>query len=169
MKTIAGLATVVLAFGVIGTTQTASAGSGWVNLPRSGTGFKTHEPAYRQWGQARLVNGLMNMGRGWTTYAHRGRTLNYGDMSKYGGGYFPPHQTHRDGRDCDMSMINWAGDAQPGLTRFMGGYSHNNTGQLVWYMYHMSGNSIRVIYFNDTSLGTTYCTGHDNHLHYGIW
>ena len=168
MRRITGVAVAAMAaFSWLGGAQTAFAGSGWVNLPRSGYGFRTHSPAWRQWGQARLVNGLKNMGKNWAN-SHGGKWLDYGDMSKYGGGYFPPHQTHRNGTDCDMSMINRAAYAQPGLTRFSSWYSHAYTGQLVWWMRH-NGVSVRVIYFNDTSLGTTYCTGHDNHLHYGIW
>ena len=166
MRLIKGLTAGAAVIACLGGATTASA-SGWVNLPRSGTGFKTHTSADRQWGQARLVNALVSLGKAWN-YTHHGHTLIYGDMSKYGGGYFPPHQTHQTGLDCDMSMINGAADAQPGLTIYSGWYSRFYTGQLVWWMYQRGG--VRVIYFNDRGVGgTTWCTGHDNHLHYGIW
>ncbi len=154
------------AFVVLGASQDVFAG-GWTQLPRSGLGFKTHSSPDRQWGQARLVNNLIGLGQNWN-YSHSGHHLDYGDISKYGGGYFPPHQTHRNGTDCDMSMINGAADAQPGLTIYSGWYSRFYTGQLVWWMYQRGG--VRVIYFNDRGVGgTTWCTGHDNHLHYGIY
>ena len=167
MKLSKGWMTGTLAIVCVGGASTASAGNGWVNLPRSGLGFRTHSSSDRQWGQARLVNNLMGLGTVWSRI-HPGRTLNFGEMSKYDGGYFPPHQTHRNGTDCDMSMINGVADAQSGLTRFSGWYSRSFTAQLVYWMRLRGG--VRVIYFNDTSIpSVTWCSGHDNHIHYGIY
>ncbi len=155
------------AFVVFGATQDASAG-GWQQLPRSGHGFKTHAPAYRQWGQARFVNGLQALGRFYNYAAGRGH-CDYGDMSKYGGGYFPPHSSHRNGTDCDMSMMNHSGAAQPGLTIWSGSYSSYYTSKLVWCMRNMREWSVRTVLFNGRIGGVSWYTGHDNHLHLGIY
>lgn len=160
-----GLAAAVFVLAGVGGAQTASAG-GWAQLPRSGLGFRTHSSSDRQWGQARMVNNLVGLGKVWD-HIHRGRYLSFGDMSKYGGGYFPPHQTHRYGTDCDMRMLNTSAYAQS-MTRWSWSYSRTYTAQLVYWMRMRGG--VRVIYFNDTAIpGVTWCSGHDNHLHYGIY
>ncbi len=166
MRKITGGAVLTAAFAILGSVQDASA-SGWVQLPRSGPGFKTHTSADRQWGQARMINGLQALGRFYNYAAGRGNT-NYGDISKYGGGYFPPHSSHRNGTDCDMSMMNNAGVAQPGLTIY-GGYSPYYTGKLVWCMRNMREWSVRCVLFNGRISGVSWYTGHDNHLHLGIY
>ena len=164
-RKVAGLAAAVLALAGGGGDRTASA-SGWNQLPRSGLGFRTHSSSDRQWGQTRMVNNLIGLGKVWD-YIHRGRYLSFGDMSKRGGGYFPPHQTHRYGTDCDMRMLNRSAYAQS-MTRWSSSYSRTYTAQLVYWMYKRGG--VRVVYFNDTSIpGVRWCSGHDNHLHYGIY
>ena len=52
MRTRIGLVAAVIA--VVAGAQVASAG-GFVNLPRSGIGFRTSQPAYRQWGTPRMI------------------------------------------------------------------------------------------------------------------
>ncbi len=150
-----------------GAAQDASAG-GWVQLPRWGVGFTTHSAAYRQWGMPRMVNGLVSLGRCWN-YSHPGRVLNYGDISKYGGGYFPPHVSHRNGVDVDMQPITTSGSA--GYT-YVGSwnYSRAYTSQLVWWMWRQSAFRVNVIFFNDSAIGgRTYWPGHANHLHMRIY
>ena len=137
------------AFVVLGASQDVFAG-GWTQLPRSGLGFKTHSSPDRQWGQARLVNNLVGLGQNWN-FSHGGRHLSFGDMSRYGGGYFPPHQTHRDGRAGDF--LPWG--------------SYYNTQRFVNLMY--SAGSISFILYNGGQRGVRWAYGHGDHLHMAIY
>ena len=163
MRTRIGLAAAVIA--VVAGAQAASAG-GFVNLPRSGIGFRTSQPAYRQWGTPRMINGLISLGKGWN-YSHPGHYATYADISLQHGGYFYPHVSHRHGVDVDIQPMTTS--ASGGYTSVgWSSYSTAYTGQLVWWIYHTPW-SVNVIFHNNSRIGgVTYWPGHYNHLHVRI-
>ena len=89
-----------------------------------------------------------------------------GDISRKGGGPFPPHATHKDGLDVDMRPLTNNGINEP-TNIGAANYSHEQTRELLLLI---RGNfNIEVIFFNDPltiSEGLTRrAKGHGNHLH----
>jgi hypothetical protein len=89
-----------------------------------------------------------------------------GDISRRGGGSFPPHSAHKDGRDVDVRPFRHHGE--PGPTNINEpSYDHSLTRELVVLIRQKFTDA--TILFNDSLLVTDGLTrrfaGHDNHLH----
>ena len=93
-----------------------TANTGWLErgviLPEQGPGFYTYYPytqtppnrESRRHGTARLVRGIVELGKWWeTTYAGAPR-LGIGDLSSEGGGDFDLHASHENGLDVDIRL-----------------------------------------------------------------
>ncbi len=146
----------------------ARSAAGFVNLPGGGYGYTTYIGAYGRWGVPRLVSGLISMARRWRNGypGVSGRHLNFGDISLQNGGYFYPHQTHRDGHAVDMLPVSTSGSAA-GVVVGGWGYSTYYTQKLA--NLHRSVWSVSFILHNNSRMyGVRYYPGHDNHLHTAI-
>jgi peptidoglycan hydrolase-like protein with peptidoglycan-binding domain len=137
-------------------------------LPGSGIGFTTYnrEPGGAdQFGRAATIRHVQELGELWST-KHPSRPIAIGDISRRGGGPFPPHATHKDGLDVDMRPLTNNGVNEPtniGAANF----SHEATRELIILI--RENFHIEKVFFNDPltiSEGLTKpAKGHENHVH----
>jgi peptidoglycan hydrolase-like protein with peptidoglycan-binding domain len=136
-------------------------------LPEAGRGFATFNReagGADQFGLATTILAIQTLGAAWAeTHAF---PIFVGDISRRGGGAFPPHSSHKDGRDVDLRPFRQ--DGEPGPTNIHdASYDHALTRQLVLFVRNRFPHAS--ILFNDPLLVgdglTRRFAGHDNHLH----
>lgn len=136
-------------------------------LPEAGRGFTTfnREPGGAdQFGLASTILAIQSIGAAWAeTHSF---PIFVGDISRKGGGSFPPHSSHKDGRDVDVRPFRHNGE--PGATNINdASYDHALTRELVLLVRQEFADV--AILFNDKLLVRDRLTkpfaGHDNHLH----
>lgn len=139
-----------------------------VCLPESGIGFVGYNRERNgadQYGTAFTVHAIIQLAAKWHI-PQSGAPLQIGDISRKGGGAFPPHSSHRNGRDFDMRPFRKDKKRLP-VTCHDANYDRATTEAFVRLVRSLYPNAI--IYFNDRKLIekglTTRCAGHDNHLH----
>lgn len=137
-------------------------------LPESGIGYVTfnREPGGRdQFGRASTVRSIQHLGELWHD-RHPTTPIAIGDMSRRGGGPFPPHASHTDGRDADIRPLTNNGRNEP-TNIDAANFSHALTRELILLI--RDELNPEVIFFNDPltiSEGLTRrAAGHGNHLH----
>jgi peptidoglycan hydrolase-like protein with peptidoglycan-binding domain len=137
-------------------------------LPESGVGFVTfnREPGGRdQVGRASTIRSIQHLGELWHD-RHPTIPLAIGDISRRGGGPFPPHASHKDGRDADIRPLTNNGRNEP-TNIDAANFSHALTRELI-LLIRESFNP-EVIFFNDPLTIkeglTKHAQGHHNHLH----
>lgn len=137
-------------------------------LPESGIGYVTfkREPGGRdQFGRASTVRAIQQLGELWHE-RHPTVPFAVGDMSRRGGGPFPPHASHKDGRDADLRPLTNNGRNEP-TNVGAANYSHRLTRELILLI--REALNPEAILFNDPltiSEGLTRrAAGHGNHLH----
>ena len=163
MKKLLWLAAAVVSFAGFGS---AGAYASYVHLPSSGYAYISHTSSWRQWGQPRMVSGLIALGRKWRN-AHPGKHLDYGDISKRGGGYFPPHVSHRLGVDVDTRPITTSGSA--GYTS-VGWRNYSTYYNIQYARMQRTCWRVRLMLHNNRRIpGCTYWRNHANHFHTRIW
>ncbi len=136
-------------------------------LPESGRGFATfnREPDGRdQVGLASTILAIQTIGAAWAD--RHDFPIFVGDISRRGGGSFPPHSAHKNGREVDVRPFRHNG--QPGATNINDpSYDHALTRELVLVVREKFPQV--TILFNDPLLVgdglTKRFAGHDNHLH----
>jgi hypothetical protein len=69
------------------------------------------------WGTPRTIRLLQEALRAYTRGGRGGPKVHIGDISLHGGGVFPPHLSHRHGRDVDIGYVLRGADAD--VTRFL--------------------------------------------------
>lgn len=69
------------------------------------------------WGTPRTIRLLQEAIRAYTRGGRGGPKVHVGDISRHGGGVFPPHLSHRHGRDIDIGYVLRGADAE--VTRFV--------------------------------------------------
>jgi len=137
-------------------------------LPIDGEGYTTYkrEPGGAdQFGTAMTVNRIMDLGRKWFLL-HPEVFLQFGDISRKGGGAFPPHASHKNGRDVDVRPIRKDNRMDPVSVGEVA-YDKVRTEEFVKLVRsRYPGVSI---FFNDASLIakdlTAHAKRHENHLH----
>jgi penicillin-insensitive murein DD-endopeptidase len=137
-------------------------------LPEFGTGFVGYgreKNGADQWGTAFTINAIQEIGKEWHAL-HPDCPLQIGDISRKGGGSFPPHASHRNGRDFDMRPIRKDSKRLP-VTVTDAAYDAKRTEELVRLV--RKHYPAAIIYLNDESLIRKRLTarmgGHSNHLH----
>ena len=137
-------------------------------LPESGVGFVTYnrEPGGRdQFGRASAIRAIQQLGELWHD-RHPTVPFAVGDISRRGGGPFPPHASHRNGRDVDLRPLTNNGRNEP-TNVGAANYSHALTRELATLIRQELNPEF--ILFNDPLLIadglTRRADGHGNHLH----
>ncbi len=136
-------------------------------LPEFGRGFATFNRdtgGADQFGRAATILAIQTLGAAWAET--HDFPIFVGDISRKGGGAFPPHSSHKDGRDVDVRPFRHNGQA--GATHIDDpSYDHALTRELVVLI--KSRFPATTILFNDARLVadrlTTRFPQHDNHLH----
>jgi peptidoglycan hydrolase-like protein with peptidoglycan-binding domain len=131
-------------------------------------GYTTYnrEPGGRdQFGRASTIRAIIHLGEAWNK-DHKNVPFAVGDISRRGGGPFPPHASHTDGKNVDLRPLTNNGINEPTNIN-AANYSHALTRELVVFIRKEFPNI--TIFFNDPRLLreglTKRAAGHDNHLH----
>ena len=101
------LGTIALALVALGATTQAEA-LDLVEMPRPQNGEYVLSSSVgnpgkgRHWGQPAMVRHLILVAKEWKRRHPELPRLRIGDISKFGGGPFPPHKTHQDGLSVDI-------------------------------------------------------------------
>ncbi|HLM55302.1 MAG TPA: penicillin-insensitive murein endopeptidase, partial [Pyrinomonadaceae bacterium] len=131
-------------------------GPGYTSFKRDGAG---------QFGRPVMIDFVRGLGAAWAA-RHPNVKLVIGDISLRGGGPFPPHLDHQDGREVDIWAVPNSGAAEP-TNIFSPNYSRVLTRELALLIKQRV--PAAVVYFDDPTLvseGLTVETSdHDNYLH----
>jgi peptidoglycan hydrolase-like protein with peptidoglycan-binding domain len=137
-------------------------------LPMNGVGFQTYnrEPnGADQFGTELAINAIIALAGKWFLL-HPEVPLQFGDISRKGGGKFPPHASHKNGRDVDVRPIRKDNRMEPVSVGEVA-YDTIRTEEFVRLVKSRHPNA--TIFFNDTRLInkglTSHAAGHHNHLH----
>jgi hypothetical protein len=96
--------------------------------------------------------------------------VSVGDVSRRGGGYFPPHAGHRVGMDVDIRPVRRdSRQCRRGVSWRDRAYDRRGTRRLIRSIRAAAQGHVKVIFFNDPVLIraglTRWYPGHDDHLH----
>ena len=83
-------------------------------LPESGVGFRTYrreEGGADEVGLPETIDFLVRLGEDWSQ--HSEVPFQIGDISRAGGGPFPPHEAHQNGTEADMRPFRKDGAMEP--------------------------------------------------------
>jgi Penicillin-insensitive murein endopeptidase len=125
-------------------------------------------PAWRRWGRVGVVRDLVQVA--WRFHRTGKGRLALADVSRRGGGYLPPHASHRVGLDADIRPARRDGrQCIRGTTWRSRTYDRRGTRQLIRAIRAVARGRVHLIYFDDPVLIraglTRYWPGHDDHLH----
>lgn len=140
------------------------AGRVGVQLPRSGPGYRTYGEPQNQFGTPQTVSRLRHISEVWSKQ-HR-TPIQFGHISKRGGGKLYPHKSHKRGIDVDIRPVRADGAALPTTWRDRS-YDRRSTLELLRTIRGLYPNT--VILFNDPEairqgLSKRWAN-HDNHIH----
>ena len=131
-------------------------GPGYTSFKRDGAGL---------YGRPAMVDFIKGLGAAWAARRPNVKLV-IGDISLRGGGPFPPHIDHQDGREVDIWALPNSGVTEP-TNIFSPNYSRDLTRELVQLIKQRYPTAI--VYFDDPRLvseGLTRETSdHDNYLH----
>lgn len=136
-----------------------------------GIGYHSYVNRSRQYACPKMIECLQNVGL--MFFLETGIEFGVGDISKQGGGKFPPHKSHQQGVDVDIRPIR-KDCAQKGVKVGDKQYDRELTALLVYLFYMLC--DVSVIGFQDPTLerevewfmGRSIIRpwmGHANHLH----
>lgn len=139
-------------------------------LPEAGPGFRTYnreEGGADQYGLPSTVDFLVQLGEEWQS-DHQ-VPFQVGDMSRLGGGPFPPHAGHQNGNEADVRPFRRDGEMAP-TDIFDLAYDQAATRQFIEKVHER--NPRVIVLFNDPQLidegHCRFYPGHYNHLHVRI-
>lgn len=138
-----------------------------VLLPNGGTGFVTNNRGNDefQFGQRSSIDAAIAVGIAWDAL-HPNHPFSIGQISKKGGGPFPPHLSHRLGIDIDVRPMRKDGANQP-VTIDDAQYDRPFTTELIdlWW----TKAPVQAVFFNDQTVIdkklSRFVKGHGNHFH----
>lgn len=78
-------------------------------MPQQGPGFRCRQPPSRRYGLPETIHALIHIGAAWYNRHPKGPEIVISDISKRGGGTFPPHKSHQIGLDVDLSFNRTGG------------------------------------------------------------
>lgn len=136
-------------------------------LPESGAGFRTYnrEPdGIDQVGLPSTIAFIERLGGAWEQECEV--PFQVGDISRRGGGPFPPHSGHKNGNEADLRPFRKDGAMLPTNIQDPN-YDRDTTRQFVQLLKKLAPDTL--VLFNDAQLIkeglTRYHKGHHNHLH----
>ena len=137
-------------------------------LPMNGEGFTTYNRELNgadQYGTAPVINAIVALARKWFLL-HPEILLQFGDISRKGGGEFERHTSHKNGRDADVRPLRRDNRLDPVSVGEIA-YDSIRTEELVKLI--LNRHPKATIFFNDQRLInkklTQQAAGHHNHLH----
>jgi Penicillin-insensitive murein endopeptidase len=134
-------------------------------LPASGPGFYSYTSPEKRFAHADAIRAVRAIGLAWARAHPSGPRIAVGDISRQGGGQFPPHSSHRGGLDVDLRPVRGDGTEAP-VTYKDPAYSRALTQELVNLVRANGVVVVQHVLFNDPQVtGVSSSPGHDNHLH----
>ena len=137
-------------------------------LPVNGVGFRTNNRTNNSHFATQVIHDLLIKIAGLWHDVHPDRPISIGQISRKGGGEFPPHHQHRLGIEADMRMLSKSGEDLI-LTFHSSQYSRDLTREFVQLL--RANAKMHRVFFNDPTLMaeglTSHAAGHDDHLH--LW
>jgi penicillin-insensitive murein endopeptidase len=137
-------------------------------LPQSGTGFVTNNRGASgefQFGQKSSIDAALAVAAAWDGI-HSQRPFSIGQISKKGGGPFPPHKSHRLGVDIDVRPMRTDGKNEH-VTIDDPEYDRALTTELIELWWEKA--PVQAVFFNDPTViqkGLSQAVaGHGNHFH----
>ncbi len=137
-------------------------------LPESGTGFVTNNRGNNgefQFGQQSTIDAALAVGTAWDGL-HSQHPFSIGQISKEGGGPFPPHKSHQVGLDVDVRPMRLDGQNQP-VTITDSEYDRALTTALINLWWQKA--PVQMVFFNDPTVIAAglsqFVNGHHNHFH----
>lgn len=135
----------------------------FVTLPQSGPGYYTCFDAASTWGTSNTIASVKQVAQQWRDQGFTVR-LGINDISEPHGGYFPPHDGHRNGTAVDFRLMRNDGQEAAVQSYWDGSYSQQLTQHLVDMLW--ATGEVEFILFNDPNVsGVEPWAGHDDHLH----
>lgn len=136
-------------------------------LPKNGVGFVTCNRGNDefQWGKQSTIDAAIRTAAAWDVL-HHNRPFSIGQISKKGGGDFPPHASHKRGLDIDVRPVRKDGQNLP-VDMSDSQYHRGLTTELIdlWW----TNAPVQLVYFNDQTVIdahlSTKCAGHNDHFH----
>jgi hypothetical protein len=136
-----------------------------VPLPASGPGFYSYTAPEKRFGLAETIRALQAIGAAWAKAHPSGPRIAIGDISRQGGGQFPPHSSHRNGRDVDLRPVRGDGKEAP-VNYKDPNYSRALTQELVNLIRVNGVLVVELAFFNDPQVtGVKPLVHHEDHLH----
>ena len=139
-----------------------------VQLAESGTGFVTNNRCDNgacQFGQQSTIDAALVVGEAWNK-SHSDRPFSIGQISKKGGGPFPPHKSHRLGVDVDVRPMRRDGKNEP-VTITDPEFDRELTTSLITLWWQKA--PVQAVFFNDPTVIAAglgqFVNGHHNHFH----
>lgn len=136
-------------------------------LPESGPGFRTYnreENGVDQVGLPETVAFIQRLGAEWEKESEV--PFQVGDLSRAGGGPFPPHEAHQNGTEADLRPFRKDGAMAP---TNINDESYDRAKTRQWCQLVKRIDPGATILFNDSQLIkeglTRYYKGHHNHMH----
>lgn len=120
-------------------------------LPESGTGFVTNNRGATgefQFGQQSSIDAALAVGTAWDAL-HPNHPFSIGQISKNGGGLFPPHASHQVGLDIDVRPMRLDGKNE-GVTITESQYDRTLTTELINLWWEKA--PVQLVYFNDQTV-----------------
>lgn len=109
----------------------------------SGPGFIVKTPAFA-WGTPKSVTALRESLRRYAARFPDAPDVHVGDLSKRGGGPFPPHLSHQSGRDVDIGYVLEGADAH--TRRFVPAHRGNLDRERTWGLIEVLWSTGKVAY-----------------------
>jgi hypothetical protein len=122
-----------------------SAGPGWI-IKRP----------HNAWGTPRTIDRLRDALREYVREMPGGPDVHVGDISRSGGGFFPPHLSHQAGRDVDIGYVLVGNSAD--VTRFVRAHAGNLDRERTWHLVRtlLESGAIGYVFMDYTIQGLLY-------------
>jgi penicillin-insensitive murein endopeptidase len=137
-------------------------------LPESGTGFVTNNRCDNgacQFGQKSTIDAAIAVAAAWNGL-HSQVPFSIGQISKKGGGQFPPHKSHRVGLDVDVRPMRLDGKNES-VTITDAEFDQALTTALITLWWQKA--PVQMVFFNDPTVIAAglsqFVNGHHNHFH----
>jgi hypothetical protein len=138
------------------------------SLPDSGVGFVTNNRGASgefQFGQKSTIDAALAVAAAWDGL-HSQHPFSIGQISKDGGGPFPPHKSHRLGVDVDVRPMRLDGQNEP-ITITDPEFDRGMTTALITLWWQKA--PVQMVFFNDPTVIAAglsqFVNGHHNHFH----
>ncbi|HEV2840915.1 MAG TPA: penicillin-insensitive murein endopeptidase [Chthoniobacterales bacterium] len=138
-----------------------------VLMPESAPGLEAKKPASHRYGLPETIAALKEIGRRWQATHPSDPPVRIRDISRCGGGKFPPHDSHRMGIDVDIGLMRNDGlSAAVNFKTQPTKYSRRLTQEMVDTIRTNGLLKVHRLWFSDRAVtNVNHDNIHNNHVH----